>query len=122
MNNKKQNLDSFRKTSRMVTKFTNTLGFKVKDEITKTSFLIPQKLQQNIRQVRLVQDPNSVTKVAVSFHMANGKINTFPLHCENSNKSPELLQIMAKKNYEITNLNHLTCHKENNQTYYSLNK
>ena len=122
MNNKKQNLDSFRKTSRMVTKFTNTLGFKVKDEITKTSFLIPQNLQRNIRQVRLVKDPNSITQVAVSFHMANGKINTFPLHCENSNKSPEMLQIMAKKNYEITNLNHLICHKEGNQTYYSLNK
>ena len=122
MNNKKQNLDSFRKTSRMVTKFTNTLGFKVKDEITKTSFLIPLKLQQNIRQVRLVKDPNSITKVAVSFHMANGKINTFPLHCENTNKSPEMLQIMAKQNVEITNLNHLICHKEGNQTYYSLNK
>lgn len=122
MNNKKQNLDSFRKTSRMVTKFTNTLGFKVKDEITKTSFLIPLKLQQNIRQVRLVKDPNSITKVAVSFHMANGKINTFPLHCENTNKSPEMLQIMAKQNVEITNLNHLICHKESNQTYYSLNK
>ena len=122
MNNKKQNLDSFRKTSRMVTKFTNALGFKVKDEITKTSFLIPQKLQQNIRQVRLVKDPNSITKVAVSFHMANGKINTFPLHCENTNKSPEMLQIMAKQNVEITNLNHLICHKESNQTYYSLNK
>lgn len=122
MNNKKQNLDSFRKTSRMVTKFTNTLGFKVKDEITKTSFLIPLKLQQNIRQVRLVKDPNSITKVAVSFHMANGKINTFPLHCENTNKSPEMLQIMAKQNVEITNLNHLICHKEGNKTYYSLNK
>ena len=122
MNNKKQNLDSFRKTSRMVTKFTNTLGFKVKDEITKTSFLIPQNLQRNIRQVRLVKDPNSITKVAVSFHMANGKINNFPLHCENTNKSPEMLQIMAKKNVEITNLNHLTCHKEGDKTYYSLNK
>lgn len=122
MNNKKQNLDSFRKTSRMVTKFTNTLGFKVKDEITKTSFLIPLKLQQNIRQVRLVKDTNSITQVAVSFHMANGKINTFPLHCENTNKSPEMLQIMAKQNVEITNLNHLICHKEGNQTYYSLNK
>ena len=122
MNNKKQNLDSFRKTSRMVTKFTNTLGFKVKDEITKTSFLIPLKLQQNIRQVRLVKDPNSITKVAVSFHMANGKINTFPLHCENTNKSPEMLQIMAKQNVEITNLNHLICHREGNKTYYSLNK
>lgn len=122
MNNKKQNLDSFRKTSRMVTKFTNTLGFKVKDEITKTSFLIPQNLQRNIRQVMLVKDPNSITKVAVSFHMANGKINTFPLHCENTNKSPEMLQIMAKKNVEITNLNHLTCHKEGDKTYYSLNK
>ena len=122
MNNKKQNLDSFRKTSRMVTKFTNTLGFKVKDEITKTSFLIPQNLQRNIRQVRLVKDPNSITKVAVSFHMANGKINTFPLHCENTNKSPEMLQIMAKQNVEITNLNHLICHREGNKTYYSLNK
>ena len=122
MNNKKQNLDSFRKTSRMVTKFTNTLGFKVKDEITKTSFLIPLKLQQNIRQVRLVKDTNSITQVAVSFHMANGKINTFPLHCENTNKSPEMLQIMAKQNVEITNLNYLICHREGNKTYYSLNK
>lgn len=122
MNNKKQNLDSFRKTARMVTKFTNTLGFKVKDEITKTSFLIPQKLQQNIRQVRLVKDTNSITQVAVSFHMANGKINTFPLHCENNDKSLKMLQIMAKQNVEITNLNHLICHKESNQTYYSLNK
>lgn len=122
MNNKKQNLDSFRKTSRMVTKFTNTLGFKVKDEITKTSFLIPLKLQQNIRQVRLVKDTNSITQVAVSFHMANGKINTFPLHCENNDKSLKMLQIMAKQNVEITNLNHLICHKEDNKTYYSLNK
>lgn len=122
MNNKKQNLDSFRKTTRMVTNFTNTLGFKVKNEITKTSFLIPQRLQQNIRQVTLVKDPNSITKVAVSFHMANGKINTFPLHCENSNKSPEMLQIMAKKNYEITNLNHLICHREGNQIHYSFIK
>ena len=122
MNNKKQNLDSFRKTSRMVTKFTNTLGFKVKDEITKTSFLIPQNLQRNIRQVRLVKDTNSITQVAVSFHMANGKINTFPLHCENTNKSPEMLQIMAKQNVEITNLNYLICHREGNKTYYSLNK
>ena len=122
MNNKKQNLDSFRKTSRMVTKFTNTLGFKVKDEITKTSFLIPLKLQQNIRQVRLVKDTNSITQVAVSFHMANGKINTFPLHCENNDKSLKMLQIMAKQNVEITNLNYLICHREGNKTYYSLNK
>ena len=122
MNNKKQNHDSFRKTSRMVTKFTNTLGFKVKDEITKTSFLIPQKLQQNIRQVRLVKGTNSITQVAVSFHMANGKINTFPLHCENNDKSLKMLQIMAKQNVEITNLNHLTCHQENGQIYYSFNR
>ena len=117
-----KHLESLRKTTKNVKNLMNTLGFKAKNEITKTSFLIPLKLQQNIRQVRLVKDPNSITKVAVSFHMANGKINTFPLHCENTNKSPEMLQIMAKQNVEITNLNHLICHKESNQTYYSLNK
>lgn len=122
MNKRQNNLDSFRKTSRMVANLTNTLGFKVKDEITKTSFLITPWLQQNIRQAIIVKDSNPLTHVAVSFHMKSGKVNTYPLYCENSNKSPEMLQVMARKNVEITNLNHLTCHKEGNQMFYSLNK
>ena len=121
MNNKKQNLESFRKTARMVANLTNTLGFKVKDEITKTSFLITPWLQRSIRQAVIVKDPTSITRTAVAFHMVNGDVVQYHLHCDNV-KTPEMLQIMAKKNTEITNLNYLTCHKEGNQMYYSLNK
>ena len=122
MNKKQNNLESFRKTARMVANLTNTLGFKVKDEITKTSFLITPWLQRSIRQAVIVKDPTSVTKTAVAFHMVNGNIIKYHLHCDNGIKTPEMLQVMARKNTEITNFNHLTCHKEGNKMYYSLNK
>ena len=34
----------------------------------------------------------------------------------------DMLNLMARKETEITNLNHLTCHKENGQIYYSFNR
>lgn len=121
MNKRQNNLESFRKTARMVANLTNTLGFKVKDEITKTSFLITPWLQRSIRQAVIVKDPTSITKTAVAFHMVNGDVVKYHLHCDNI-KTPEMLQVMARKNTEITNFNYLTCHKENGMTYYSLNK
>lgn len=122
MNKKPIHLESFRKTAKSVDNLINVLGFKVKNEVTKTSYLLTPWLQRNIRQAVIVKDSNPLTHVAVTFHMRNGKINTYPLRCENGSKSPEMLQVMARKNVEITNLNHLTCHQEGNNIYYSFNQ
>lgn len=121
MNKKPIHLESFRKTAKSVDNLINVLGFKVKDEITKTSFLITPWLQRSIRQAVIVKDPTSITRTAVAFHMVNDDIVKYHLHCDNT-KTPEMLQVMARKEVEITNLNHLTCHKEGNQMYYSFNK
>ena len=115
-----KHLESFRKTTKNVENLMNVLGFKVKNEITKTSFLITPWLQKQIKACHVVKDSNPFTHTAVAFHMANGKINTYPLHC--GTKNPEMLQVMARKNVEITNLNHLTCHQEGKNIYYSFNQ
>lgn len=119
MKNKKPiYLESFRKTAKSVDNLINVLGFKVKNEVTKTSYLITPWLQSMIRSAKVTKQDNSV---CVSFFIRNGKIHSYPLISNDTHK-PDMLNLMARKNTEITNLNHLTCHQEGNKIYYSFNK
>lgn len=108
--------ESLRKTTKNVENLMNTLGFKAKNEVTKTSFLITQRLQSLIRSAKITKQNECV---CVSFFMRNGKTRSYPLVSTEPRKT-NMLNLMARKNFEITNLNHLICHKEGTQTYYSL--
>ena len=113
-----KHLESLRKTTKNVKNLMNTLGFKAKNEVTKTSFLITPQLQSLIRSAKVTKQNESI---CVSFFMRNGKTHSYPLVSTETHKT-DMLNLMARKETEITNLNHLTCHKEGDKTYYSLNK
>ena len=113
-----KHLESVRKTAKNVENLMNTLGFKAKNEVTKTSFLITPRLQSLIRSAKVTKQNEYV---CVSFFMRNGKIHSYPLVSTETHKT-DMLNLMARKETEITNLNHLTCHQENGQIYYSFNR
>lgn len=109
---------NYKKTARLVANLTDVLGFKLKSEVTKTSYLITPWLQSMIRNAKITKQDDSV---CVSFFMRNGKTHSYPL-ISNDTYKPDMLNLMARKETEITNLNHLTCHQENDNIYYSFNK
>jgi len=113
-----KHLESFRKTAKSVDNLINVLGFKVKNEVTKTSYLITPWLQAMIRSAKVTKQDDSV---CVSFFMRNGKTHSYPLISNDTHK-PDMLNLMARKEVEITNLNHLTCHQEGTNIYYSFNQ